>query len=251
MQPVKSHPRARLTRRGPLASTSSFHIPDFCWNTNSERFSPCRTVFIPIPLTLTQKNVKTALCGRAMITLGTQNAEVAAQVGERSPKASPTAPFWEACRETHRPALAWHRRRRRETAAKGRISGPGLAPGSCDSVRTRRSAHPAGRATPLQEPQPRLLLPSARGTQTLWALWGHLLGPAIGPAAIRSSPRPHAAFRGHPRSCKASTPGRELASRSAGISRNGDAGPKVLDGDGHSSRGGYFILGTTVMRLGG
>lgn len=186
-----------------------------------------------------------------MITLGTQNAEVAAQVGERSPKASPTAPFWEACRETHRPALAWHRRRRRETAAKGRISGPGLAPGSCDSVRTRRSAHPAGRATPLQEPQPRLLLPSARGTQTLWALWGHLLGPAIGPAAIRSSPRPHAAFRGHPRSCKASTPGRELASRSAGISRNGDAGPKVLDGDGHSSRGGYFILGTTVMRLGG
>lgn len=178
---MKSHPRARLTRRGPLASTSSFHIPDFCWNTNSERFSPCRTVFIPIPLTLTQKNVKTALCGRAMITLGTQNAEVAAQVGERSPKASPTAPFWEACRETHRPALAWHRRRRRETAAKGRISGPGLAPGSCDSVRTRRSAHPAGRATPLQEPQPRLLLPSARGTQTLWALWGHR-GPTARPA---------------------------------------------------------------------
>lgn len=142
---MKSHPRARLTRRGPLASTSSFHIPDFCWNTNSERCSPCRMVFTLIPLTLTQKNVKTALCGRAMITLGTQNAEVAAQVGERSPKASPTAPFWEACRETHRPALAWHRRRRRETAAKGRISGPGLAPGSCDSVRTRRSAHPAER----------------------------------------------------------------------------------------------------------
>lgn len=48
-----------------------------------------------------------------------------------------------------------------------------------------------------------------------------------------------------------STPGRELAVRSAGISRNGDAGPKVLDGDGRSSPGVYFISGTAVMRLGG
>lgn len=142
---MKSHTRARLTHRGPLASTSSFHVPDVCWNSNSERCSPCRTVFIPIPLTLTPKPHENSFVQQS----SDYNANSRRRGGSTTRGAQP------------------------ESLSNGRISGPGLAPGSCDSSGARRSAHPAGRATPLREPQPRLLLPSAGGSRSLRALRGH------------------------------------------------------------------------------